>query len=91
MNYLYLKLNGRPRTVHPSMWTIWDHTVHISWIDSMDIFHRWTEVDGRTNTDCPPHGQIRTTDHEYLSQMDEGGRWTKRGRPRHGRSQTMDH
>ena len=34
---------------------------------TMVIFHRRTEVDGRTKTDCPPYGRIRTTDHDYLS------------------------
>ena len=31
---------------------------------TMVIFHRWTEVDGRKNTDRSPHGPIRTTEHD---------------------------
>ena len=27
----------------------------------------------RTNTDRPPHGQIRTTDHEKFENVDGGG------------------
>ena len=33
---------------------------------TMVIFHRWTEVDGRTKTDRSPHGRIRTTDCSIL-------------------------
>ena len=49
----------------PDGWTV--HLMDENGRQTMGIFHRWTEVDGRTNTDRPPHGRFRTIDHKYLS------------------------
>ena len=73
----------------PDGWTV--HLMNGNGRQTMVVLHRRTEVDSRTKIERPPHGRSRTTDHDYLSLMDGGGRWTKTGRLSHGRIQTMSH
>ena len=48
----------------------------------MVISHRWTEVDGRTKTDRPPHGRIRTMDQENNFEVDHMTDFRLHGRVR---------
>ena len=68
--------NGQNRTLDQDYhfkvdeWTDFlPFTVHLMVFGQqiMVIRRRWTEVDGWTKTDRPPHGRIRTTDHDHLS------------------------
>ena len=72
------------------VYSLWYSGMNENRRQTMVIFHRRPELDGRTKTDFSPHGRIRTRDHDYFSYMDGGGLWTKTDRLSHGRIQATD-